>query len=52
MKSRNHISREVSREETAAEVWAKLESLYMTKSLTNRLDFKQKIPSNSQIQEV
>lgn len=34
---------EVSKEETAADIWAKLESLYMAKSLTNRLHLKQKL---------
>ena len=39
----DRVLREVSKEETAAGVWAKLESLYMTKSLTNRLLLKQKL---------
>lgn len=37
------VVREVAREQTAAGVWAKLESLYMTKSFTNRLFMKQKL---------
>lgn len=36
---------EVSRETTAAGVWAKLEQLYMTKSLANRLYMKQRLYS-------
>ncbi|KAL1535775.1 Retrovirus-related Pol polyprotein from transposon TNT 1-94 [Salvia divinorum] len=39
----DRVLREVSKEETAAGVWAKLESLYMTKSLANRLHLKQKL---------
>ena len=39
------VLREVSRETTAAGVWAKLESLYMTKSLANRLYMKQRLYS-------
>lgn len=39
------VLREVSKETTAAGVWLKLESLYMTKSLANRLFFKQKLYS-------
>ncbi|KAL5798927.1 hypothetical protein ACOSQ2_003747 [Xanthoceras sorbifolium] len=31
----DEIMREVSKEDTAAKLWLKLESLYMTKSLTN-----------------
>ena len=34
---------EVSNEETAAGLWLKLESLYMTKSLTNKLLLKQRL---------
>ena len=34
------VLREVSKEESAAGVWAKLENLYMTKSLANRLFLK------------
>ena len=34
---------EVSDEETAAGLWLKLESLYMTKSLTNKLLLKQRL---------
>ena len=33
--------REVAREPTAVALWLKLESLYMTKSVTNRLFLKQ-----------
>ena len=39
----DRVLREVSKLETAAKVWAKLESIYMTKSLTNRLHLKQKL---------
>ena len=39
----DRVLREVSKEETAAGVWSKLESLYMTKSLANRLHLKQKL---------
>jgi len=35
--------REVARERTAASMWLKLESLYMTKSLANRLCLKQQL---------
>lgn len=35
--------REVSREKTAAGMWLKLENLYMTKSLANRLYMKQRL---------
>ena len=35
--------REVAREKTAASMWLKLESLYMTKSLANRLCLKQQL---------
>ena len=34
------VLRQVSKEESAAAVWNKLESLYMTKSLVNRLYLK------------
>ena len=34
------VLREVSKEKSAAGVWSKLESLYMTKSLANRLFLK------------
>lgn len=37
--------REVCREKSAASIWIKLESLYMTKSLANRLYMKQKLYS-------
>jgi len=33
----DEVLREVAQESTAAGVWLKLESLYMTKSLTNKL---------------
>lgn len=39
------VLREVSKERTAAGVWIKLESLYMTKSLANRLYMKQRLYS-------
>ncbi|KAL1564721.1 Integrase catalytic domain-containing protein [Salvia divinorum] len=39
------VLREVSKETTAAGVWLKLESLYMTKSLANRLYMKQRLYS-------
>ncbi|KAL5833031.1 hypothetical protein ACOSQ3_016705 [Xanthoceras sorbifolium] len=40
---RDEILREVSEEDTAAKLWLKLESLYMTKSLTNRLYLKKRL---------
>ena len=39
----DRVLREVSKEDTTAGVWPKLESLYMTKSLANRLHLKQKL---------
>ena len=39
------VLREVARETTAAGIWTKLESLYMTKSLANRLYVKQRLYS-------
>lgn len=39
----DRVLREVSKEETAADIWAKLESLYMAKSLTNHLHLKHKL---------
>ena len=39
----DEVITEVSDEETAASVWLKLESLYMTKSLTNKLLLKQRL---------
>lgn len=39
------VLREVSKETTAAGMWLKLESLYMAKSLANRLCMKQKLYS-------
>ncbi|KAL9688835.1 hypothetical protein QQ045_033259 [Rhodiola kirilowii] len=37
------VRREVAKEKTAAKVWLKLESLYMTKSLTNKVYLKSKL---------
>ncbi|GKB02667.1 retrotransposon protein, putative, ty1-copia subclass [Tanacetum coccineum] len=37
------VLREVTEETTAAEVWSKLETLYMTKSLANKLYMKKKL---------
>ncbi|KAL5123206.1 Receptor kinase-like protein Xa21 [Glycine soja] len=37
------VMREISKEKTAATIWLKLENLYMTKSLVNRLFLKQKL---------
>lgn len=37
------VLREISKEKTAAEIWLRLESLYMTKTLANRLYLKQKL---------
>nr|KYP53379.1 Retrovirus-related Pol polyprotein from transposon TNT 1-94 [Cajanus cajan] len=39
------VLRQVSKEKTAAGIWSKLESLYMTKSLVNRLYLKQSLYS-------
>nr|GEV60523.1 retrovirus-related Pol polyprotein from transposon TNT 1-94 [Tanacetum cinerariifolium] len=39
----NKVLREVTGETTAAEVWSKLETLYMTKSLANKLYLKKKL---------
>nr|GEU92108.1 retrovirus-related Pol polyprotein from transposon TNT 1-94 [Tanacetum cinerariifolium] len=39
----NKVLREVTRETTAAGVWSKLETLYMTKSLANKLYLKKKL---------
>ena len=39
------VLREVAREESAAAIWKKLEELYMTKSLANRLYLKQRLYS-------
>ncbi|GJY20035.1 retrovirus-related pol polyprotein from transposon TNT 1-94, partial [Tanacetum coccineum] len=39
----NKVLREVTEETTAAEVWSKLETLYMTKSLANKLYLKKKL---------
>ncbi|WVZ02051.1 hypothetical protein V8G54_022857 [Vigna mungo] len=37
------VLREVAKEKTAAEIWVKLESLYMTRSLAHRLCLKQQL---------
>ena len=42
---RDKVLRNVSKERTAAGIWAKLEGLYMTKSLVNRLYLKQALYS-------
>ena len=42
---RDKVLREVDREQTAVAMWAKLESLYMTKSLAHRLYLKQQLYS-------
>ena len=42
---RDKVLRKVSKEKTAAEIWSKLEGLYMTKSLVNRLYLKQALYS-------
>lgn len=39
----NEVLREVIQEKTAATLWLKLESLYMTKSLTSKLHLKQRL---------
>nr|GFD01836.1 retrovirus-related Pol polyprotein from transposon TNT 1-94 [Tanacetum cinerariifolium] len=39
----DRVLREVTKETTAAEIWTKLTSLYMTKSLVNRLYLKKKL---------
>ncbi|GKE25593.1 hypothetical protein Tco_1440977 [Tanacetum coccineum] len=39
----DHVLREVTKETTAAGIWTKLTSLYMTKSLANRLYLKKKL---------
>ncbi|GJW73958.1 retrovirus-related pol polyprotein from transposon TNT 1-94 [Tanacetum coccineum] len=39
----NKVLREVTEETTAARVWSKLETLYMTKSLANKLYLKKKL---------
>ncbi|KAL1565167.1 E3 ubiquitin-protein ligase upl4 [Salvia divinorum] len=41
----DRVLREVSKETSAASIWAKLEGIYMTKSLANRLYMKQKVYS-------
>lgn len=45
------VLREVSREETSSRVWTKLEQLYMTKSLANRLYIKQCLYSYKFVEE-
>ena len=45
----DHIITEVADQATAAELWMKLESLYMTKSLTNKLLLKLVQPPNASI---
>ena len=45
------VLREVAKEKTAAGIWSKLESLYMTKSLANRLYVKQRLYSFKIIDE-
>ncbi|WVZ06123.1 hypothetical protein V8G54_019469 [Vigna mungo] len=42
-KMRDKVLREVAKEKIAAEIWAKLESLYMTRSLAHRLCLKQQL---------
>nr|GEX27917.1 retrovirus-related Pol polyprotein from transposon TNT 1-94 [Tanacetum cinerariifolium] len=39
----NKVKREVTGETTAAKVWSKLKTLYMTKSLANKLYLKKKL---------
>ncbi|GJV36050.1 hypothetical protein Tco_1408527 [Tanacetum coccineum] len=39
----NKVSREVTAKTTAVRVWSKLEALYMTKSLANKLYIKEKV---------
>lgn len=39
----DEVLREVADEETASGLWLKLEALYMTKSLTNKLYLKQRL---------
>ena len=39
----NNVLRQVNEEDTAAEVWTKLESLYITKTLTNEIYLKEKL---------
>jgi len=39
------VLKEVAKEPTAASIWSKLESLYMTKSLTHRQFLKQQLYS-------
>lgn len=44
------VIREVAKEKTVAGLWAKLENLYMTKSLANRLYIKKKMFSLKMIE--
>lgn len=37
----DNVLRQVNEKETAAKVWSKLESLYMTKSLSNKIYLKE-----------
>ncbi|TXG51781.1 hypothetical protein EZV62_024305 [Acer yangbiense] len=37
------VLREVNEEKTASDVWKKLESLYLTKSLTNKIYLKERL---------
>ena len=39
----NEVFREVAKKDTTAKLWLRLESLYMTKSLTNRLYLKKRL---------
>ena len=43
--------REVASEKTAATIWTKLEKLYMTKSLANKLHLKQRLYSFKMTEE-
>ncbi|GKE52109.1 hypothetical protein Tco_1487265 [Tanacetum coccineum] len=47
----NKVLREVTGEKTAAGVWSKLETLYMTKSLANKLYLKKKLYTGRKISE-
>ncbi|XP_057787246.1 uncharacterized protein LOC131004555 [Salvia miltiorrhiza] len=46
------VLREVVKENSAADVWMKLESLYMTKSLANRLYMKKRLYSMRFLEEI
>lgn len=39
----DNMFRQIDEENTAVKVWLKLESLYMTKSLTNKIYFKEQL---------